>query len=112
MTSRGEPSLKQLREFRNKPERDVSIGGALAEVARDAKKLQRAVGGIGSAWEEIAPARLAGRCRVVGISRGILTFRVADAAARFELDRFLRGGGEAALSRRAGVGIKRVKIVV
>src|SRR5688572_27737500 len=101
MAMRGEPSLKRLRGFRNKAERDVSIGGALAEVEREVKKLQRAVGGIGSAWEEIAPARLAGRCRVVGITRGVLTIRAADAAARFELDRFMRGGGEAELSRRA-----------
>lgn len=111
MNGRGAQSLRSLRQFRNRTGPDVSIAPALKEVEREVAKKQRAVGGIGAAWEEVAPARLVGRCQVVGLSRGVLTIRAADAAARFELDRFLRAGGERELARRAGVGIKKTKLL-
>jgi hypothetical protein len=111
MNGRGVQSLRALRGFRNRTGPDVSIANALKELERDVVKRQRAVGGIGAAWEEIAPARLSGRCQVVGVSRGVLTIRAADAATRFELDRFLRSGGERELARRAGVAIKKTKLL-
>lgn len=112
MRARGVESLARIRGLRNRPERDLTIGAAVDQVEREVKKLQKATGGVGAAWEELAPANLAGKCRVVGISRGTLTVRVPDAATRYEVDRFLRSGGEAALAARGRVSIKRVKIVL
>lgn len=89
----------------------MTIAAAVQAVELEVKKLQRATGGVGAAWEEVAPVALAGRCRVAGLSRGVLTLRVKDSAARYEADRFLRSGGEAALASRARVAIKRVRIV-
>jgi hypothetical protein len=104
-------SLERLRGFRNRPERDVTIGAMVKAAEREVKKQQRAVGGVGLAWDEVVPRTLAARCTVVGVSRGVLTVRTAGAATRFELDRFLRSGGEAELCRRAGVAIRKVKLV-
>jgi len=39
-----------------------------------------------------------------------MTVKVRDAAARFEVDRWLRSGGESALAQRAG--IRKVKVVL
>lgn len=103
--------LRRLRANRAPRERDLSIGRAVHEVEREVKKRAKATGGIGAAWESVVPAALAARSNPVSLARGVLTVRVADSAARFELDRFLRTGGEPALARAAGVAIRRIKLV-
>jgi hypothetical protein len=111
--SRGErpDDLRRLREHRTPRERDLTIGATVHQLERETRKRVKATGGIGAAWEALVPPGLRSRAVVVSLSRGVLTVRAADASARFGLDRFLRSGGQAALARQAGVGIKRSKIV-
>jgi|SoiMethySBSTD1v2_1073268.scaffolds.fasta_scaffold1752356_1 hypothetical protein len=103
--------LKQLRAWRNWPERDVSIGGAVKDLAREAQKRVKAMGGIGVAWEVVTPDRVKEKCEVVSFSRGVLTVRVRDSSARFELDRWWRSGGEREICAAGKVGVKRLKVV-
>lgn len=110
-TSSAIDELKRLRTLRAPRERDLTIAAAVKDAERDARKKARATGGIGAAWESAAPAALVSRALPVSLTRGVLTIRAADAAARFELDRWLRSGGEITLARAAGVAIKRTKIV-
>jgi hypothetical protein len=105
------PDLQRLRGWRNFRERDLSIGGALADLTKDLRRQHRAVGGIGEAWAALVPPEVRRGAELVKLSRGVLTVKVTDAAARFALDRWLRGGGEAALARAPGVVVKRVKLV-
>jgi hypothetical protein len=100
-----------LRGFRNRPERDLSIAAAVHDAERDARKKHKALGGVGAVWAQVVPAGLAARAHVVSLARGVLTIRAADGVTRFELDRFLRAGGEARLARAAAVAIKRTRIV-
>jgi hypothetical protein len=60
----------------------------------------------------VVPETLRGRTALVGVSRGVLTVKVEDAGTKFELDRFLRSGGEAALVGRVPVGLRRVRLVL
>ena len=83
----------------------------MRQAESEVKKRVRALGGIGDAWVAVVPAALAARCEPVSLSRGVLTVRVADASARFELDRFLRAGGLSRLAARAGAAVKRAKLV-
>jgi hypothetical protein len=105
------PDLRRLRGFRNRPERDLSIVAAVRGAERDALKKHKALGGVGAAWEQIVPGSLKERVHVVSLARGVLTIRAADGVTKFELDRFLRSGGEARLARAAAVAIKRTRIV-
>ena len=105
------PDLKKLRAYRNAPERDLGIGGVARDAAAEVKRQYRAVGGLGEAWSAIVPADLAARAELVRLSRGVLTVRVTDAAARFAIDRFLRSGGEAAIAQASKTAVKRIKLV-
>jgi hypothetical protein len=105
------PDLQQLRGWRNYRERDLAIGPALADVTKELRRHHKAVGGIGEAWGSIVPPEVGAGAELVRLSRGVLTVRVRDAAARFALDRWLRGGGEAALARAPGVVVKKIKLV-
>ena len=88
-----------------------SIEREVLSQAADLKKLEKRSASIGEAWGLVVPEVLAGKTTIDRLSRGVLTVRVADAPARYELDRFLRGGGLEELRRTARVSITRVKIV-
>ncbi len=98
--------------MRNRPERDVSLGAAMAEETRRLKRTHRAVGGVARAWAATAPPGLAGRCEVVRLARGVLTLRVPDGSTRFAVDRWLRSGGQEALAADMSTTLSRVRLVL
>jgi hypothetical protein len=100
-------SLKNLRTWRVSRDRDLTIGKQLGSVVRAAATSQRRNSGGVAAWESAAPAHLRRLCEVGCTPGGVLTIKVKNAAARFQLDRWLRSGGEASL--RSG-GVKKVKL--
>jgi hypothetical protein len=105
------PDLAKLRGWRNPRERDLSIAPALSGLTKELRRHHKAVGGIGEAWAALVPAEVGAQAELVRLARGVLTVRVRDAATRFALDRWLRGGGVAALARAPGVALKSVKLV-
>lgn len=80
--------------------------------AGNIRRLEKSMGAVATAWQELVPSPLADRTALVGVSRGVLTVRAGDASARFELDRWLRSGGELAVIRRCVTGLTRVRVVV
>ncbi|CAN5757412.1 hypothetical protein BH11PLA1_BH11PLA1_21350 [soil metagenome] len=103
--------IQRLQQWRAGSQRDLAMTGLFTGAAKDIRRRGRAVGGLGAAWAELAPGHLVERTEVVGVSRGVLTIRVADTGSKFELDRWLRCGGETALIERAGAALLRVKLV-
>jgi hypothetical protein len=102
--------LRQLaaaREFSGRPI-GVSMSNAARHLARDAKRL----GSAGEAWMTICPSHLLEKTAILGLTRGELRIAVADSAAMYELDRFLRCGGEATLARASSAPINRVRLVL
>jgi hypothetical protein len=76
----------------------------------EVRRMRRQLAGIAAAWAEVVPAPLSERVRLEGVTSGVLNVRAADAAVRFELDRFLRSGGERELLRRFPMAIRRIRI--
>ncbi len=107
-----EHRLERLRQRRVKPARDVAMTPIISEEARLLRRTQRSLAGIAAAWDTVVPKELAGKAVLVSLSRGVLTVRVRDAAGRFALDRFLRGGGERAILQSGPTGVRKVKVVV
>ena len=101
------PSLKQLRSWRVYAGRDVTIGPHVRAAVRDAAATRKQSDGATVAWERTAPANLRRACEVRVTAAGTLMIKAASASARFQTDRWLKSGGEAAL--RAS-GVKRVKV--
>jgi hypothetical protein len=101
-------SLAALRSRRVARPRDTSLASAVEEFSRGLRRTQGAAAGAGAAWDGAVPADLRAGAVLESLSRGVLTVRVPDDAARFVLDRFLRSGGLNALAR---AGVRRVKLV-
>ncbi len=104
-------AVERLRGFRVRAGRPASIEAEVEAARREAGHRRRAVGGIERAWEEVVPEALRARCALVRFSRGVVTVKAFDGAAMYELDRFLRAGGEARLARVAGAPVRRVRVV-
>jgi hypothetical protein len=102
--------LENLRGWRNRPDRDLTIGAEIETLLAQARRASRAVEGLADRWSDLIPMDMRGVARPVAFQRGVLTVEVRDSAARFILDRWLRGGGEAAL-RGACPGLRRVRLV-
>ncbi|MBI1335509.1 MAG: DUF721 domain-containing protein [Phycisphaera sp.] len=84
--------LDRLRETRNFPERDVSMGFLKAQFKREVEKPYKQLGAVAAAWCENVPPDLLPHTRLDGLTRGVLNVIVDSSAVNYELDRVLRGG--------------------
>lgn len=103
--------LNRLRQFRNWGGPDLSVENTLRDLCQHLERQQRASGKIETAWATVIPADLQRRATVSSFARGLLTVRIADAATRYQIERFLRAGGQRDLERSAGSAIRRVKLI-
>lgn len=101
--------IDRLRGWRVR-ERDVTIGNMLSGIQRDLKQSARREAAAEDAWRRVLPDALAMSVAGGAISRmGVLTLRMSDAAAKYELNRWIRDGGERAL-RGACPNINKVRV--
>jgi hypothetical protein len=104
--------LEQLRRYRNRGGADLSISKAVESLTRQVVRQAGACAGLDSAWAEVVPAGLVGLTQVIRLSPGgVLTVRATDAAAAYELDQWVRGGGLAVLRQACRRTLRRVKVV-
>lgn len=104
--------IARLRSLRIRPERDLSLTREFGAAQVELRRIRRGNRGVAQAWSEVVPTELACRTELKGVASGALTVSVADSATRYDLDRFLRSGGEAAVLRACIAGIRRIKVVM
>ena len=103
--------LERLRPYRGLfRESDPSIAPVIASIARERKKMAKALGPAVEAWEALVPAPLARACTLVALKGGTLTVETASNAVAFELDRFLRGGGQRDLTEATEGVVRAVRV--
>ncbi len=101
--------LDRLRQWRLGPQRELSLEGDIASLARQVTRQAEHLGGLSAAWGDLCPAAWRDQTQLVALSRGTLNVRARDASVRFQLDRWLRDGGELALIKRCPA-LLRVKV--
>lgn len=106
------PRLEQLRARRARPQPKWSIEGVIDAVEKESRKRQRNLGELIELWERLVPPDLAAEIRLQTFRAGVLTVMVETSAVRFELDRALLGGLEAALRQAFRGSLVRVKVVL
>ena len=104
--------LARVRAVRVKPSPDLTLTRQFLGERVLLRKLRRSNAGLVEAWESVAPPALLERTALRGLAQGVATLGVPDASTRYELDRFLRSGGEKALKQACGAPIRRVKVVI
>lgn len=104
-------SVANLRKSRLWAERDLSISREIAAVADETRRAAKSALGVGATWAMVCPSELVAHTKVESLQRSLLTVAVDDASARYLLDRWLRGGGEAEVVRASGPAVRKVKLV-
>jgi hypothetical protein len=105
--------LQRLRQWRNKPERDLGLGFLKKYVKQEIEKPYKQLGALVKLWGELVPAELVAHTRLEGVGRGVLRVAVDSSAHLFELDRLLRGGLEQRLiTEHKGPAFRRVQLRV
>ncbi len=103
--------LERIREQRVRSGPDQSAKALFDATARQYAKLERSLSGAAGAWAEQCPPELLERTSVHKCERGVLEIGVRDSATRYEVDRFLRSGGQRAVIRACPTSIRRIKLV-
>ena len=115
ITSRVDAFNKQqyanLRSWRTWPDKAVTLEAEMSRLAATVSRQKRSLGPASTAWLALCPPELLGATVLLACSRGVLTVQCADHAARYELDRWLRSGGELALVKRCPGALLRVKLL-
>jgi hypothetical protein len=101
--------IDALRRFRAVKPRDVSIGGEVDALLRDAKRVANSVKAVDEAWRVALPAEMASRVHAEKLSRGVLTLIASDAAVKYKIEMWLREGGLLSV-QAAAKSVKRVTV--
>jgi hypothetical protein len=104
--------LEHLRARRARRAPQWAIDGLISAIEKDGRKRQRSLGDLIELWERLLPPELARQTKLQAFRAGVLMVIVETSAARFELDRALRGGLEAALRQAFSASLVRVKVVL
>lgn len=100
--------LERLRRLRVESRPDPGLGPEFERAAASLRRSETGVGRIAGAWEAVCPRELIERTRIARFSGGVVTIIVPDAAARYELDRFLRSGGERAFIEASPTPVRKI----
>jgi hypothetical protein len=87
----------KLRGWRTQRTPDLGMTGIIQKIADSTRRQQRTGGFAWSALDTACPPELRRAITSAVVRRGVLTLSIPDAAARFQLDRWLRTGGKTAI---------------
>ncbi|HYE02176.1 MAG TPA: DciA family protein [Phycisphaerales bacterium] len=104
--------IERLRRHRAPATPDPSLGALVQKQAADLRRLGKGLVQVAGAWDALVPPELAARTELLALARGCLTVRTADAATKYQLERLLAAGGEAALARSVAVPLRRVRVTL
>lgn len=102
--------LEELRRIRPMPRGGGPIGGDLGRLAAEVKRASRDAEKVEASLAALVPEDIRGLCEGARLRRGTVTITASDAPARFEIDRWLRAGGEARVIEHARAGVRRVRV--
>jgi hypothetical protein len=105
--------LSRLRQWRNRPEPDVSLGFLSKLFKQEIEKPFKQLAEVSQVWAELVPEAMARRSRLESLERGVLRVTVDSSATLYGLDRLLRSGLQRRLITACkGPAVRRVKLQV
>lgn len=105
--------LEQLKQWRNRPERDLSMTFVNDLFKRQIERPHKQVRAVVVLWEQLLPPKLLEHCRLESLRGGVLRVAVDSSERLYELDRRLRGGLEQELIRALpATAVRRIQLRV
>ena len=107
--ARRDVHLEDLRRWRNRAGRDLTLGGLSEQVQRTVVRPHKQVESLAILWRELVPSDLLDRTALASFARGVLTVEVPDSATLYQMDRLLRGGLERQLRAGCKTTLRKVR---
>ncbi len=104
--------IERVRRQRVRPDRATTLTNDFQIMSRGLRRDRGRIAGVAEAYLTLCPPALAARTSLRGLNRGVLTIAADDSSARFDLDRWLRNGGERDIITTSRAGIARIKVVI
>ncbi len=104
--------LEQLRKWRTRPERDLSISASIVELRKSLRKSNKQLNSIIEVWDEIVPSQLYQNATPTSLRAGTLFVTVSDSSTAYQLNRLLRASLLRELQKRSSSTLKQIKVKV
>ncbi|MDP7005580.1 MAG: DUF721 domain-containing protein [Phycisphaerales bacterium] len=104
--------LEQLRKWRTRPERDISLGASIVELRKSLKKTNKQLNTILEVWDEVLPEHLNQNATPTSLRSGTLFVTVSDSSTAYQLNRLVRASLLRELQKRSSRTLKQIKIKV
>lgn len=103
--------LKNLREWRNRKEADLSLHFLQNDFKHDIQKPYKQLCQMTEVWTRLVPAELLKQTRLESLSRGVLRVVVGSSSSLYELDRLLRQGlQKQIITEHKGPAVRKIQL--
>lgn len=104
--------MEQLRKWRSRRKKDVSIDSMMRVVCRSLRKTNKQLVQIQEAWQEFVPQRLHQVAVPIALRSGVLEVSVDSSPTAFQINRLIRSGLLRQLQQRSGGTLRKIHVRV
>ncbi|MCH2146451.1 MAG: DUF721 domain-containing protein [Phycisphaerales bacterium] len=105
-----ERKLNQLREWRGRKDRDLSVQLTLAKLKRSLKRSNTQLLQIAEVWKEEVPELIYEQTHPISLKNGVLEVAVNGSAMSYQLQQLVRGGLLQKLQTQINAPLKKIKV--
>lgn len=104
--------LKQLRQWRTRREKDISVGVTIHELQRSLKKSNKHLTQLIEAWDELVPQQIHQSANPTSFQGGVLEVFADGSPTAYQLNRLIRAGLLRELQERCSGTLKQIRVRV
>lgn len=104
--------LEQIRSWRARKDRDISINAPIQELRRNLKKSSKQLTQLIEAWDELVPPHIHRSANPVSFQAGVLEICADGSPTAYQLNRIIRAGLLRELQRRCSGTLKQIRVRV
>tara|TARA_B100001750_G_C15403217_1_gene543721 strand:- start:265 stop:660 length:396 start_codon:yes stop_codon:yes gene_type:complete len=104
--------LKNLRKWRGRKDRDISIASSIIELERNLKKSNRQLSQIADIWKSEVPCHIYENTHPISLQKGVLEIAVNGSSIAYQLQRLIRNGLLDSLQTKVTKPLRKIKVTL
>ena len=104
--------LEQLRKWRARKDRDISVSATIQELRRNLKKSNKQLTQIIEAWDELVPSHIHKSANPISFQGGVLEVYADGSPTVYQLNRLIRASLLRELQQRCSGTLKQIRVRV
>ena len=104
--------LEQLRKWRARRDKDISIGATIEKLRRNLKKSNKQLTQLVEAWDELVPSHIHQNTNPISFRGGVLEVYADGSPTVYQLNRIIRAGLLRELQQRCSGTLNQIRVRV